>query len=121
MLQPVDVVPPALFAEDDVVGADDADEAIDVGRHLVDGAVGFEDADRALGRRLRIAFVSATEEAATIAERTVGDTYVARVVVTAGDSEQRDEENPEAFHGKFDAGARGLFICREHLKTEQFR
>ena len=89
--------------------------------NLVDRAIGFVEADRPLGRRLPITFIPATDEAATIAERTVGDTYVTGVVVTASDSEQRDEENPEAFHGRFDAGAGGLFICPGDLKTEQFR
>jgi hypothetical protein len=74
-----------------------------------------------LRRRLRAAFVSATQEAAAVTERSVGDADVAGIVVAAGDPEQRDDENPEAFHGRFDASGRGIFIGTIGLKTEQFR
>jgi hypothetical protein len=54
---------------------------------LVDGTVGLGETDRALRRRLRIAFVPSADEAATVAQRTVGDTDVSGVVVAAGDPE----------------------------------
>jgi hypothetical protein len=88
---------------------------------FVDRAVGFGEAHRSRRRRLRFAFVPLAEEAAALTQRTVGDADVTLVVSASGDPEQRDEENPEAFHGRFDAEAWGLFTQGKRLKAEQFR
>ena len=88
---------------------------------FVDRAVGFSEAHRPRGRRLGFAFVPLAEEAAALTQRTVGDADVTLVVSATGDPEQRDEENPEAFHGRFDAGPWGLFTAAKGLKAKQFR
>ncbi|MGB8331326.1 MAG: hypothetical protein WCE62_14470, partial [Polyangiales bacterium] len=60
-------------------------------------------------------------EAAALAERPIGDAHVSRVVVAAGDGKERDDRNPKAFHGRFDAAALDVFIDGIGLKVEQFR
>jgi hypothetical protein len=96
-------------------------DAADGRADFVDRAVGFSEAHRPRGRRLGFAFVPLAEEAAALTQRTVGDADVTLVVSAAGDREQRDEENPEAFHGRFDAGPWGLFTAAKGLKAKQFR
>jgi hypothetical protein len=54
---------------------------------LPDGTVGIRDAYVPLGRRLRVAFVSATQEAAPLAERAIRDADVAGVLVAASNSD----------------------------------
>jgi hypothetical protein len=96
-------------------------DTADRGADLVDGAVDFSKTGRTWRGGLRVAFVPATDEAAAVAERTIGNANVARVVVAAGDSSESDEENPEAFHRRFDARHTGLFTSADSLKSEQFR
>jgi hypothetical protein len=54
---------------------------------LANGAVGVGGAEISLRRGLRIAFVSLAQETAALAQGPVGDTEIAGVPVTAGDSE----------------------------------
>jgi hypothetical protein len=88
---------------------------------FADCTVRLRDAEIPLRSRLRIAVVATAEEAAAVADRAVGDTDVAGVPVAADDPEERDDENPMAFHGNFDAHAGGLFTGRNRLKAKQFR
>jgi hypothetical protein len=88
---------------------------------LPDRAVPFGEARGAFGGRLRIALVALTQKAATLTERPIGDAYVPRVVIAACRPQQRDEENPEASHGWFDAWPNRLFTAGPGLKTKQFR
>jgi hypothetical protein len=67
------------------------------------------------------ALVAATQKAATIAERPVGDADVAGVVVAAREPKESDDENTEAFHRRFDARAEGIFTGEIGLKTNEFR
>jgi hypothetical protein len=57
------------------------------GAQLTYCAVGVRFAEVALRRRLRVAFVPPAQEAAALAQGPVGDTEIAGVPVTAGDSE----------------------------------
>jgi hypothetical protein len=88
---------------------------------LPHGTVPFSEAHRALRGRLRLAFVALAQKAATLAKWPIGDAYVPRVVIAACHSQQRDEENPEASHGGFDARPNRLFTVGSGLKTKQFR
>jgi hypothetical protein len=103
-----------------VVGVVALTDAAEGGAELTDGAVRVRRAQAPLRRRLGVAFVSAAQKAAPVAERSVGDAHVPRIVVAAGDAQERDEEYPEACHGSFDASPRGLFNGWTGLKTEQF-
>jgi hypothetical protein len=62
-------------------------DTTDAGAHLVHRAVRLGEAERTLGRRLRVAFVTSAEKAAAVAQRTVGDADIAGVVVASGDPE----------------------------------
>jgi hypothetical protein len=85
-----------------------------------DGAVGGRNAQVPLWRRLWVALVPPAQEAATIAEWAVRNADVARVVVAASEAKERDDENPEAFHRRFDAPARGIFSGGICLKINEF-
>jgi len=51
------------------------------------------------------------------AEAAVG----AGVLVASSDGKERDDRNPKAFHGTFDAAAQGVFTPWIALKGTQFR
>ena len=58
-------------------------DASDGRADFTNSAVTFDDAHRAGRSGLRVALIPTTDEAATVAERTVGDTHILRIVVAA--------------------------------------
>ena len=70
--------------------------------------------------RLWVALVPPAQEATTIAERPVRNADVAGVVIAASEANERDDENPEAFHTRFDAPAKGIFTGGIGLKFNEF-
>jgi hypothetical protein len=95
-------------------------DAAESGAELTDGAVSIRRTQAPLGRGLGVAFISPAQKAAPVAERSVGDADVPRIVVAACCAQERDDEYSKAFHERFDASPRGLFNGWTGLKTEQF-
>jgi hypothetical protein len=81
------------------------------GAHFSQGAVNVRRTKVSLRRRLPVALVSTAQEAAAVAERPVGDAEVARIAIAGGEPGYRDDENPEAFHGRFDASTQSIFTA----------
>jgi hypothetical protein len=96
-------------------------DAAEGGADLPHGTICGLHTEVSLRGGLRVALVAAAQEAASIADGPVRNADVAGVVVAACEAEERDDQNPEAFHRRFDALAEGIFTGGIGLKIDGFR